>query len=136
LLAGGAILLGILTVVLFTILISKDYWNAQKYREQLEKEKRYSEFLLKSREQLISTVSHDLRTPLTTIGGYSELMEQSGLSGKQLNYLQNVRSASNYVEKLVNELLDYSKLEAGKIKLEKVPFVLSDLIRETSLHFK
>src|SRR5690606_31907134 len=88
LLAGGAILLGILTVVLFTILISKDYWNAQKYREQLEKEKRYSEFLLKSREQLISTVSHDLRTPLTTIGGYSELMEQSGLSGKQLNYLQ------------------------------------------------
>ena len=134
-LAGGAILLGILIVVVFTLLISKDYWNAQKYREQLEKEKKYSEFLLKSREQLISTVSHDLRTPLTTIGGYSELMEHSGLNSKQVNYLQNIKSASNYVEKLVSELLDYSRLEAGKIKLEKVPFVLSDLIRETSLYF-
>src|SRR5690606_23404556 len=47
-----------------------------------------------------------------------------------------VRSASNYVEKLVSELLDYSRLEAGRLKLEKVPFVLADLIRETSLHFE
>lgn len=135
LLAGGAILLGTLIVVVFTLLISKDYWNAQKYREQLEREKKYSEFLLKSREQLISTVSHDLRTPLTTIGGYTELMAQSGLDRKQATYLENVRSASGYVEKLVGELLDYSKLEAGHLKLEKVPFVLADLIRETALQF-
>src|SRR5690606_21703796 len=62
-LAAAAILLGILIVISFTFLISRDYWKAQQYREQLEKEKKYSEFLLKSREQLISTVSHDLRTP-------------------------------------------------------------------------
>lgn len=135
-LAGGAILLGLLIVIFFTFMISKDFWKVQKYREQLEKEKKYSESLLKSREQLISTVSHDLRTPLNTISGYSELMEHSGLSGKQLNYLKNVRSASGYVENLVNDLLDYSKLEAGKMNLERVPFVLSNLIHETSMHFK
>src|SRR5690606_35062147 len=102
-LAAAAILLGILIVISFTYLISRDYWKAQQYREQLEKEKKYSEFLLKSREQLIATVSHDLRTPLTTIGGYSELMEHSGLNDKQLSYLKNVKSASHYVENLVNE---------------------------------
>src|SRR5690606_20711011 len=134
-LAAAAILLGILIVISFTFLISRDYWKAQQYREQLEKEKKYSEFLLKSREQLISTVSHDLRTPLTTIGGYSELMQHSGLNDKQHSYLQMVKSASGYVEKLVNELLDYSKLEAGKMKLEKLPFVLSNLIRETAMNF-
>lgn len=135
-LAGGALLLGLLIVIFFTFMISKDYWKVQRYREQLEEEKKYSEFLLKSREQLISTVSHDLRTPLNTISGYSELMEHSGLSGKQLNYLKNVRSASGYVENLVNDLLDYSKLEAGRVNLERVPFILSNLIRETSLHFR
>ena len=135
-LAGGALLLGLLIVIFFTFMISKDYWKVQRYREQLEEEKKYSEFLLKSREQLIFTVSHDLRTPLNTISGYSELMEHSGLSGKQLNYLKNVRSASGYVENLVNDLLDYSKLEAGRVNLEQVPFILSNLIRETSLHFR
>ncbi|RIV52774.1 response regulator [Flagellimonas taeanensis] len=135
-LAGGAILLGLLIVVFFTLLISRDFWKVQRYREQLEEEKKYSEFLLKSREQLITTVSHDLRTPLNTISGYSELMEHSGLNGKQLNYLKNVRSASGYVENLVNDLLDYSKLEAGRMNLEQMPFILSNLIQETSLHFK
>src|SRR5690606_25303696 len=92
--------------------------------------------LLKSREQLISTVSHDLRTPLNTITGYSELMENTGLTPKQSSYLKNVKSASLYVDSLVNDLLDFSKLEAGKIKIEKIPFVLSHLLQETAENIK
>lgn len=135
-LAGGAIVLGLLIVILFTFLISQDFWKIQRYRDQLEREKKNSESILKSREQLIATVSHDLRTPLNTISGYSELMEHSGLNEKQRRYLKNVKSASGYVENLVNDLLDFSKLEAGKIHLERIPFVLSSLIEETALHFK
>ncbi|MGB5821758.1 MAG: ATP-binding protein [Saonia sp.] len=131
-LAGFAALMGFIIVGVFTFLITRDFWRAQTYRQKLEKEKKYSESLLKSREQLISTVSHDLRTPLNTITGYSELMENTGLSGKQVGYLKNVKSASQYVDSLVNDLLDFSKLEAGKIKIEKVPFILSHLITETA----
>ncbi|NNG09643.1 MAG: hybrid sensor histidine kinase/response regulator, partial [Arenibacter sp.] len=131
-LAGFASLLGFAIVGLFTFLITKDYWKVQLYRQKLEKEKKFSESLLKSREQLISTVSHDLRTPLNTITGYSELIESTGLNKKQLNYLKNVKSASQYVDSLVNDLLDFSKLEAGKIKVEKAPFIMSDLITETA----
>ncbi len=132
-LAGGALVLGVLVTILFTLLISKDFWKIQQYRSQLEKEKKFSESLLKSREQLISTVSHDLRTPLHTIGGYTELMEQSPLNSIQQGYLTKVKSATGYVEKLTNDLLDYSKLEHGKIAIEKVPFVLFDLIEETAI---
>jgi signal transduction histidine kinase/CheY-like chemotaxis protein len=135
-LAGGAIVLGLLIVIIFTFLISQDFWKIQRYRDQLEREKKNSESLLKSREQLIATVSHDLRTPLNTISGYSELMEHSGLNEKQQKYLKNVKSASGYVENLVNDLLDFSKLEAGKIQLDKVPFVLSTLIEDAALHFR
>jgi len=135
-LAGFASLLGFAIVGLFTFLITKDYWKVQLYRQQLEKEKKFSESLLKSREQLISTVSHDLRTPLNTITGYSELMENTGLTGKQASYLKNVKSASKYVDSLVNDLLDFSKLEAGKIKVDNTAFILSDLIRETAQNLK
>lgn len=135
-LAGFAALMGFIVVGVFTFLITRDFWRVQTYRQKLEKEKKYSESLLKSREQLISTVSHDLRTPLNTISGYSELMENTGLTGKQVGYLRNVKSASSYVNSLVNDLLDFSKLEADKITIEKIPFVLAHIIRETSENIK
>ncbi len=135
-LAGIAALLGFIIVGIFTFLIKRDFWKVQTYRQKLEKEKKFSESLLKSREQLISTVSHDLRTPLNTITGYSELIENTTLTEKQRSYLKNIKSASHYVDSLVNDLLDFSKLEAGKIKIEKIPFILSDVIRETAENLK
>ena len=135
-LAGLAALLGFVIVGVFTLLITRDFWKVQGYRLKLEKEKKFSESVLKSREQLISTVSHDLRTPLNTITGYSELIENTSLTDKQFSYLKNIKSASQYVDSLVNDLLDFSKLEAGKIKVEKIPFILSDLIRETAENLK
>ncbi|NHF58715.1 response regulator [Flavobacteriaceae bacterium TP-CH-4] len=131
-LAGFAAVLGFLVVALFTFLINRDFWRIQTYRQKLEKEKKFSESLLRSREQLISTVSHDLRTPLNTITGYTELMESTPLSEKQKQYLKNVKSSSEYVNNLVNDLLDFSKLEAGKLKVEKVPFIAAHLIQETA----
>lgn len=127
-----ATVLGLGIVIFFTFLIQKDYWQVQNYRRQLEKQKLITESLLQSREQLISTVSHDLRTPLNAITGYSELMESTGLAPKQKNYLDHMRSAANYVDRLVNDLLDFSKLSSGKIKIEEVAFSLPDIIRETT----
>lgn len=131
-LAGFAALLGLIIVSLFAFLINRDFWKIQTYRDKLEKEKKYSESLLKSREQLISTVSHDLRTPLNTISGYSDLLENTMLDNKQLGYVKNVKSASGYMGNLVNDLLDFSKLDSGKLKIEKVPFIVSHLIQETA----
>lgn len=130
--AGFSALLGFVIVGLFSFLITRDYWKVQTYRLKLEKEKKYSESLLKSREQLISTVSHDLRTPLNTITGYTELMEGTELSQKQERYLSNVKSASGYVGNLVNDLLDFSKLEGGKLNIEEIPFVPANLLQETA----
>lgn len=130
--AGLAAILAFLIVGLFSFLINRDFWKIQTYQRKLEKEKKYSESLLQSREQLISTVSHDLRTPLNTISGYAELMENTGLTAKQGDYIKNVKSASEYVGNLVNDLLDFSKLEAGKLNIEKVPFIAAHLIQETA----
>lgn len=124
--------LGLGIVILFTFMIHRDYWQVQNYRRQLEKQKGITESLLRSREQLISTVSHDLRTPLNAISGYSELLEATGLEGKQKSYLEHLQSASAYVDRLVNDLLDFSRLASGKLKVEMVPFSLAAIIRETA----
>lgn len=116
-------------VIVFTFLISRDFWKVQQYRKQLEEEKAYSESLLNSREQLITTVSHDLRTPLNTIMGYTELCLQTNTATVLKQHLGQIRVASDYVASLVNDLLDFTKLEAGQIKINKKPFVLTELIR-------
>lgn len=131
-LAGFAALLGLIIVSIFAFLINRDFWRIQTYRQKIEKEKKYSESLLKSREQLISTVSHDLRTPLNTITGYTELMTGTDLSKKQERYLATVKSSADYVNSLVNDLLEFSKLEGGKLLIEKVPFIAAHLIQETA----
>ncbi|MGI9550031.1 MAG: ATP-binding response regulator, partial [Aurantibacter sp.] len=130
--AGLAAILAFLIVGLFSFLINRDFWKIQTYQQKLEQEKKYSESLLQSREQLISTVSHDLRTPLNTISGYAELMQNTTMTPKQNDYIKNVKSASEYVGNLVNDLLDFSKLEAGKLNIEKVPFIAAHLIQETA----
>ncbi len=135
LLAWTAAILGFMLVCFFTFLIANDYWKTQSYRAQLEKEKSYSDVLLKSREQLISTVSHDLRSPLNSIKGYLELMERDKLNLKQQGYIKNVQSSTRFVEHLANDLLDFSQLEAGKIQVSNSPFILSDLITEIATSF-
>lgn len=133
--AWVAAILGLILVGFFTFLIVNDYWKGQLYREQLEKEKKFSESLLKSREQLISMVSHDIRSPLNTINGYLELMQQKISKKQQADYFENMKSAAGYIENLVNDLLDYSKLKTGKIHVEHTSFILSDLITQTASSF-
>ncbi len=121
-------ILGGIVVLLFSYFILSDFFKAERFKKNLEDSKDYAESLLKSREQLISTVSHDLKTPLNTISGYAELFENSSLSEKQKYYLTQITSSSHFISHLVDDLLDYSKLEAGKLPIEQIPFSLENIV--------
>lgn len=111
-------------VIIFSIIILNDFWKTQRYRKQLEEANATTSSLLKSREQLISMVSHDLRTPLNTISGFSELLQNTAHQSKEKNYIEHIRNASEYMGKLVDDLLEFSKLENKKIAVETIPFDL------------
>jgi len=121
-------------IVIFSIIILSDFWKTQRYRLQLEKANSTTKSLLKSREQLISMVSHDLRTPLSTISGFSELLQKTTENTKDKNYLDHIRSASKYMAQLVDDLLEFSKLENGHISIESIPFNLENYINEITLN--
>ncbi len=123
--------ISLLIAILFLFLITKDVSKSQKYRNELEAEKTYTESLLKTRETLINTVTHDLRSPLNSVIGYSDLLERTGLSNKQKHYLDHLKKSSDYILHLVNDLLDLSKLEAGRMLIEELPFSPKKLIENT-----
>lgn len=124
--------IGLLLTVFFSILIVSDYSKSQVYKKQLEIANFKTKNLLKSREQLISTVSHDLKTPLSTIVGYSELLGNSDVNTKQSYFIKNIKNSSEYITQLVQDLLDFSQIEAGKITIEKVPFLLPEIIDDVA----
>lgn len=129
---GYAAIIGFVLTLSFLVLILNDFSRSQSYKAQLESANLATEKLLKNREQLITTVSHDLKTPLSTILGYTELLSTSDLSKKQLHYASNIRGSSEYISKLVQDLLDLTQIEAGKISIDAVPYSLRKYIEEVA----
>ena len=126
----------ILVALLFLALISHDVSRGMFYRKQLEKAKLVAENLLRSREKLILTISHDIRAPLSSIMGYIELLQRRHPDARQQYYLENMRSSSDHVLSLVNDLLDYQRLESGQIELHRLPFRVPALFQEIGMSFR
>lgn len=120
-----------LVIFVFLFLVVRDVTRSQQYRKQLEDAKQYAESLLKSREQFMATVTHDLRSPLNTVEGYTDLLQNTQLNHTQNHYLKQLQKSTSYILRLVNDLLDLAKLEAGKMTVEMLPFNAKNLIEDT-----
>lgn len=125
-------IVGLTLSLIFVLLVVLDFSRSQQYKKQLEIANNQTAALLANREQLISTVSHDLKTPVSTINGYSEILSRAGLSNPQRHYVENIRKSAEYIQNLANDLSALTQLEAGKIRLENHPFSINKLIEETA----
>lgn len=82
-----------------------------------------------SKSVFLANISHELRTPLNSIDGFINLMARKGtLSDEQNIYVQTIRKSSAHLLALVNDVLDFSKIDAGKLVLEQAPFDLEEAI--------
>lgn len=133
---GNIAVVAVLVALLFLALISHDISRGMFYRKQLERAKLVAENLLRSREKLILTISHDIRAPLSSIMGYIELLQRRHLDARQQYYLENMRSSSDHVLSLVNDLLDYQRLEAGEMEIHRLPFRVPVLFQDVSMSFR
>ena len=129
-------ILSTLVVFFFIILISRDIWRSKYYRVQLENAKLLAENVLKSREKLMLTISHDIRAPLSSIIGYIELLLRRHPDERQTYYLENMRGSSDHILSLVNDLLDFQRLESGQMEIHSVPFRVPRLFNEIYTSFK
>ena len=128
------ILLGILAIVaiiVFLTLILKDITKSRHYRDKLEQARAYSEALLKSKERFMLSITHDIKSPLGSVIGYARLMYKEPDSRQKDYYLENINKSAEHILKLINDLVDLSKLETGKLKIQYTWFNLKELIDET-----
>lgn len=100
---------------------------AHEYKAKLE----YEQEANKAKSLFFSTVSHDIRTPLNAIIGFSELLENGALDAKERErYVSSIRSSGKVLARLVDDILDLSRLECGKIEVVKEPTDVPALIHE------
>lgn len=115
-------IIAVILVTVFLFLILRDITRSNHYRKELEKAKLYAENLLIAREKLMLTITHDIKAPAGSIIGYIDLLIRLIQDKRQLFYLQNMKSSANHLLDLVTSLLDYHRLEAGKMDLHPVAF--------------
>jgi len=89
---------------------------------------RQAEAATKAKSEFLANMSHEIRTPMNAIIGYAELALKTELSDKQHGYLDTIRQASHALLGIINDILDYSKIEAGKLVLETIDFRLLEVL--------
>lgn len=115
-------ILAVLLVLIFFTIIWRDITRSNHYRKELEKAKLYAENLLVAREKLMLTITHDIKVPAGSIIGYIDLLIRLVQDRRQQFYLHNMKSSANHLLDLITSLLDYHRLEAGKMDIHPVTF--------------
>jgi len=96
--------------------------------ENLNKAKERAEASEKVKQFFLMNMSHEIRTPMNAILGFAHLLEDSVVETEQKEYIQLLINAGDELLTILNDIIDYSKMESGKIKLETLPFKLRDML--------
>ena len=118
---------------LFTsIILIIIYWNLKlkKLNKQLEIEKEKAQNATKAKTRFLANMSHEIRTPINGIMGINYLLSKTDLNEKQTEYTKKLHSSTEHLLNIINDILDISKIEAGKIELEKINFKIENLLED------
>ena len=102
----------------------RDITRSNRYRRQLEEANKRAEDLLVAREKLMLAITHDFKAPLGSIMGYADLLSRLTVDERQRFYLDNMKTSSEHLLKLVVDLLDFHRLDLNKAEINRVTFIL------------
>lgn len=114
------------------LLSTKDVTESKQLRNDLVFAKEHAEKADKAKSEFLANMSHEIRTPLNGIIGLNTLMQKTPLNEQQSDYVRKSLQSSKALLGVINDILDYSKIEAGKLELSMQTFNLEELLQSTS----
>ncbi|MGB0882260.1 MAG: PAS domain S-box protein [Vicingaceae bacterium] len=117
-------------VISFTS-VARDITEIKEIQNELVHAKEIAEDSARSKEMFLANMSHEIRTPMNAIIGMTNLLTESKLSQKQKEYLNAIQTSGDNLLVIINDILDISKIESGKLEVEKIDFNIKELLSNT-----
>lgn len=112
-----------------------DVTGHKELRDEYIRARELAESASHAKTEFLSVMSHEIRTPMHAILGFVNLLLEDELSTKHQQYVNNMKYAAEQLLTLLNDILDYNKLEAGKVDIEHIPFSLNELVENATMSF-
>ncbi len=114
----------------------RDITDEKKSEDELKQAKIAAEKANKAKDHFLANVSHEIRTPMSTIVGFTELFKNTNLNVRQSHYLDRIHKASLALRRIIDDILDHSKMASGELEITYEPFSLQDALNDVMDTFK
>ncbi len=118
------------------LVISRDISNGKRLEKELRNSKDLAESATRAKSNFLATMSHEIRTPMNGVVGMISLLAETELSEVQKEYVETIEASGDTLLRIINDILDYSRIESGKLSYEESLFYLHKVIDDSLSIFK
>jgi len=122
----------VLSIVVYLYILDR---KEMKLQILTQKKRMIAEAATLAKSEFLASMSHEIRTPINGVMGMAELLSGTKLDEEQKQYLSTIQISSQSLLSIINDILDYSKIEAGKLEIESVSFNLHELVENSLVIF-